>query len=42
MDFRLDDDQLAMRDTVRSVCADRFDLARVAAREGVPVVPATW
>jgi alkylation response protein AidB-like acyl-CoA dehydrogenase len=42
MDFRLDDDQLAMRDTVRSVCADRFDLARVAAREGVPVDPATW
>ena len=42
MDFRLDGDQLAMQDAVRALCADRFDLARVADREGVPADRASW
>lgn len=42
MQFRLDDDQLAMRDAVRAFCADRFDLAAVASREGKPADAATW
>jgi alkylation response protein AidB-like acyl-CoA dehydrogenase len=42
VDFRLDDDQLAVRDAVRSFCADRFDLERVATREGVAAADDTW
>jgi alkylation response protein AidB-like acyl-CoA dehydrogenase len=42
MDFRLDEDQLAMRDAVRSFCGDRFDLTRIAEREGAEVDDATW
>ena len=42
MHFRFDDDQLAMRDAVRSFCDDRFDLTRLAEREGLGADPATW
>jgi alkylation response protein AidB-like acyl-CoA dehydrogenase len=42
VDFRLDDDQLALRDAIRAFCDDRFDLANIAAREGKPVDAATW
>ncbi len=42
MDFRLDGDQLAMRDAVRALCADRFDLTRVAEREGTPADQGSW
>src|SRR5262249_28926046 len=36
MDFRLDDEQLELRDTVRRLCADRFALADLARREAAP------
>jgi alkylation response protein AidB-like acyl-CoA dehydrogenase len=42
MDFRFDDDQLAWRDAIRSFCADRLDLATVAARENKPADATTW
>jgi alkylation response protein AidB-like acyl-CoA dehydrogenase len=42
VDFRLDEDQLAVRDAVRSFCTDRFDLVQVATREGRPADDATW
>ncbi len=42
MHFRLDDDQLAMRDAVRAFCADRFDLAAVATREDRPADDSAW
>jgi alkylation response protein AidB-like acyl-CoA dehydrogenase len=42
MHFSFDDDQLAMRDAVRSFCADRFDLAGVASREGAAADGTTW
>lgn len=42
MQFRFDEDQLAMRDAVRAFCADRFDLAGVAGREGRPADAAAW
>jgi alkylation response protein AidB-like acyl-CoA dehydrogenase len=42
MQFRFDDDQLAMRDAVRSLCADHLDFAGVAGREGKPADPALW
>ncbi len=42
MDFGVDDDQQAMRDAVRALCADRFALDRVAEREGLAADAATW
>ena len=42
MQFRFDEDQLALQDAVRGFCADRFDLTAVAAREGQPPTAATW
>src|SRR5262245_804009 len=42
MRFRLDDDQLAMRDAVRAFCADHFPLDTLAAREGKPTEAALW
>jgi len=42
MQFRFDEDQLAMRDAVRAFCADRFDVATIATREGRPAEHATW
>ena len=42
MHFRLDDDQVAMRDAVRALCADHFDLTAMARREGEPAAPDVW
>src|SRR5690349_15434598 len=42
MQFRFDEDQLAMRDTVRAMCANHFDLARVGEREGEPATAVAW
>jgi alkylation response protein AidB-like acyl-CoA dehydrogenase len=42
MDFRLDDEQLALQDAVRGFGAVHFPLDRVAAREGQPVDRAQW
>jgi alkylation response protein AidB-like acyl-CoA dehydrogenase len=42
MEFRFDEDQLAMRDAVRAFCADRLDFASVAGREDKPADPAYW
>ena len=42
MEFRFDDDQLAMRDAVRALCADHLDLTRLAEREGKAADPAAW
>ena len=42
MHFSFDEDQLAMRDAVRALCADRLDLASIAGREGRPADAATW
>jgi alkylation response protein AidB-like acyl-CoA dehydrogenase len=42
MDFRLDEAQVALQDTVRRFCADRFPLDRVAEREGRPTDRTVW
>nr|MDT0665855.1 acyl-CoA dehydrogenase family protein [Micromonospora sp. DSM 115978] len=42
MQFRLDSEQLAVRDAVRAFCADRLDLAGVAGREGKPADTELW
>lgn len=42
MDFRLDDEQLALRDSIRAFCHQHLDLATVADREDTPVDAATW
>ena len=42
MDFRLDDEQLELQDTVRRFCAARFAPERIAEREGRPVDRAAW
>ncbi len=42
MDFRLDDDQLALQDAVRSFCAARFPLDRLADREGRAIDRTDW
>ncbi|MEX5713170.1 acyl-CoA dehydrogenase family protein [Parafrankia sp. FMc6] len=42
MQFRLDEDQLAMRDAVRAFCADRFGLTDITARDGKPTDPGLW
>ncbi|MBL7494702.1 acyl-CoA/acyl-ACP dehydrogenase, partial [Frankia sp. CNm7] len=42
MDFRLSDEQLALRDTVVSFCKGHFDVAAVASREGKPADAAAW
>jgi alkylation response protein AidB-like acyl-CoA dehydrogenase len=42
MDFRLDDEQLALQDAVRSWCATRFPLDGLAARDGAPIARDTW
>jgi alkylation response protein AidB-like acyl-CoA dehydrogenase len=42
MDFRLDDEQLALRDAVRAFCRQHFSLSTIATREVVSVDPATW
>ena len=42
MEFRFDDDQLALSDTVRRFCAARFSLEDMAAREERPVDREVW
>ncbi len=42
MDFRLDDDQIALRDAVRSLGERHFALSAVSVREGVPAADAAW
>jgi len=42
MDFRLDEEQLGLQDTVRRLCADRFAPERIAEREGQPIDRAAW
>jgi alkylation response protein AidB-like acyl-CoA dehydrogenase len=40
--FAFDDEQLLLRDSVRALCADRFDLDAIASREGQPADASTW
>src|SRR5262245_21477901 len=42
MDFRLDEQQLQLQDTVRRFCAARFAPERIGAREGQPTDRAAW
>ena len=42
MDFRLDEEQLELQDTVRRFCTDRFPAERIAQREGQPTDRASW
>ena len=42
MDFRLDDDQIALRDAVRGLSERHFALSDVAAREGAPAADPAW
>jgi alkylation response protein AidB-like acyl-CoA dehydrogenase len=42
MDFRLDDEQVALRDACRALCRQHFDLDAVASREGVAIADASW
>jgi alkylation response protein AidB-like acyl-CoA dehydrogenase len=42
MDFRLDDQQLALQDGVRGFCARRWPLEQLGVREGRPVDRSDW
>lgn len=42
MDFRLDEPQIELQETVRRFCAARFSLAQIAVRESIPVDRAAW
>jgi alkylation response protein AidB-like acyl-CoA dehydrogenase len=42
MDFRLDEEQLELQDTVRRFCAARFAAERIAERDGQPIDRAAW
>jgi alkylation response protein AidB-like acyl-CoA dehydrogenase len=42
VDFRFDDEQLALRDAVKALCRQHFALETIANREGRPADPATW
>lgn len=42
MDFRFDEEQLALRDAIRSFCKAHSPLMSVAGREGKPAAPETW
>jgi alkylation response protein AidB-like acyl-CoA dehydrogenase len=42
MDFRFDDEQVAVRDAVRAFCAQHYALAQVGEREGRAALPETW
>ncbi len=42
MDFRLDDEQVELRDTVRAFCTQHFAHSTVASRERVAADPVTW
>src|SRR5262245_65206303 len=42
MEFRLDEEQLELQDTVRRFCAARFPAQRIAERERRPLDRTTW
>jgi alkylation response protein AidB-like acyl-CoA dehydrogenase len=42
MEFRLDEEQLELQDTVRRFCVARFPLERIARRDGQPVDRTAW
>jgi alkylation response protein AidB-like acyl-CoA dehydrogenase len=42
MDFRFDEEQVALRDAIRAFCEQHFALDAVASREDQPTTPATW
>lgn len=42
LDFRLDDAQVALGETIAAFCADRAPLDRIAERESVPADAALW
>jgi alkylation response protein AidB-like acyl-CoA dehydrogenase len=42
MDFRLDEQQLELQDTIRRFCTDRFAWERIAQRDGQPLDRAVW
>jgi alkylation response protein AidB-like acyl-CoA dehydrogenase len=42
MDFRFDDEQLALRDAVRALCQQHFALSNLAAHEGEPAGAGAW
>ena len=42
MDFRLDEEQAALRDAARALCEHHFDLGAVASREGVAITDSAW
>jgi alkylation response protein AidB-like acyl-CoA dehydrogenase len=42
MEFRLDEGQIALQETVARLCGAWFPLDAVAAREGTPIDPAAW
>ena len=42
MDFRLDDDQVALRDAVDGFCSARYPLDTIGGREGAPLTAERW
>ena len=42
MDFRLDDDQLALQDAVAAFCAARYPVERIGERDGAAVTSTQW
>jgi alkylation response protein AidB-like acyl-CoA dehydrogenase len=42
MDFRFDDEQVALRDAIRAFCQQHFALANIATREGAATDAGTW
>jgi alkylation response protein AidB-like acyl-CoA dehydrogenase len=42
VDFRLDDEQLALQDAVGAFCADHFPIDAIGSREGAPFSSTTW
>src|SRR5262245_12824875 len=42
MDFRLDEQQLELQDTLRRFCAERFGAERIAQRDGLPLDRVVW
>jgi alkylation response protein AidB-like acyl-CoA dehydrogenase len=42
VDFRFDDEQLALRDAIGALCQRHFPLDAIRAREGAPIADAAW
>ncbi len=42
MEFRLDEAQVSLQETVARLCRAWFPLDALAAREGLPIDPAAW